>query len=152
MTSQFSPEAFLDLELSAPTERRAPLPVGDYVAVIGDVKARAWQGVKDTSKSGIAWDIPVTLDVPAELQSELGLPPTLQFKDSIMLDLTESGTIDNSKGKNGGLRRYRDACDLNKPGDTFSARRMTGCVVKIKINHELYQEQIVERIGGVVKA
>jgi hypothetical protein len=150
--SAFSPEMFLDMELNEPTERRAPLPIGDYTAVIGDVKARPWQGKADPTKTGIAWDVPLTVDVPAEYQSELGLPATLQFKDSVMLDLTDNGTIDNSKGKNRQLRAYRDALDMNKVGDSFSARKMVGGIVKVKVGHELYQENIVERINGVAKA
>lgn len=149
--SQFSPEMFLDMELSAPTERREPLPIGDYTAVIGDVKARTWTGTKDKTKTGIAWDVPLVIDVPSEVQASLELPSTLQFKDSIMLDLTDAGSIDNSKGMNRQLRAYRDALDMNKVGDSFSARKMTGGIVKVKITHELYQDNIVERISGVTK-
>jgi len=149
MSSQFSPETFLDMTIDAPLERREPLPVDDYTAVIGDVKARTWTSSKDPSKTGIAWDVPLTIDVPAELQSSLGLPATLQLKDSIMIDLTENGTIDTSKGKNGRLRMYREATNLNKPGDSFSARKLTGCVIKVKVTHELYQGNIMERPGSV---
>lgn len=148
--SQFSPDTFLDMNLDAPLERREPLPVDDYTAVIGDVKARTWQS-KDGSKSGIAWDVPLTIDVPAELQEKHGLPATLNMKDSIMLDLTDNGNIDTSKGKNNRLRMYREACDLNKVGESFNARKMTGAVIKVHINHELYQEQIMERVGQVGK-
>lgn len=150
--SAFDPQSFLDATLEAPTERRNPLPVGDYHAVIGEVAARAWQGRKDTTKSGIAWDVPLTVDIPAALQSALELPPTLTLKASIMLDLTDSGSIDNSKGKNGHLRMYRDALDLNKPGDSFSARKMQGRVVVVKITHELYEGNIQERVGAVARA
>jgi hypothetical protein len=143
---------FLDMEMNEALERRAPLPVGDYTGVIGDVKARAWSSQKDTSKSGIAWDVPIVLDVPAELQTELGLPPTLNVKDSIMLDLTEAGGLDMGKGKNGRLRTYREALDMNKPGESFSARKMTGGIVRVKISHELYQDNIMERVAGVAKA
>lgn len=149
--SQFSPEMFLDIEMTEALERRAPLPVGDYTAVIGDVKARAWSSTKDSSKSGIAWDVPMVIDVPAELQAELKLPPTLNVKDSIMLDLTEAGGLDMGKGKNGRLRTYREALDMNKPGEPFSARRMTGGIVKVKISHELYNDNIMERVAGVTK-
>ena len=69
-----------------------------------------------------------------------------------MLDITPNGALDNAPGRNGGLRRYREACDLNKPGDSFSARQMTGKVVKVKITHELYLDEPVERISGVTKS
>lgn len=151
-TSIFDPASFLDATISEPSTKRPPLPIGDYTAVIGEVAARAWQGRADPTKSGIAWDIPLTIEVPAEIQSELGMTQaTLSLKDSIMLDLTAGGTIDNGPGKNRGLRLYREACDLNKPGDSFSARMMQGRVVKVKITHEIYQDAPVERVSGVTR-
>lgn len=157
--SQFDPNSFLDATLSEPTERRDPLPVENpattdkmYTALVGEIKARAWQGREDPTKSGIAWDVPLEVQVPSQLQQEKGLPPTITVRDSIMLDLTPGGTIDNAKGKNNRLRMYRDAVDLNKPGDKFSARLMQSKVVKIKINHEVYQGNPQERVGAVMKA
>jgi hypothetical protein len=150
-TSQFSPDSFLDVTIETPLERREPLPVDDYIAVIGEVKAGTWESQKKGT-SGIKWEFPVTVDVPAELQASLGLPPTLQMRDSIMLDLTENGTLDTSKGKNNRLRQYREACDLNKPGDSFTARKLTGQAIKVRITHELYNNAIQERIGAVSKA
>lgn len=151
--SMFDPSTFLDATLEAPTEKRPPLPVGDYTAIVGEVKARAWQGRTDPTKSGIAWDIPLTIEIPAEVQSQLGLQqPTITLQDSIMLDLTEGGTIDNSPGKNRRLRVYREAVDLNKAGDSFSARKMQGKVVKVKISHDVYEGSPVEKIAGVARA
>jgi hypothetical protein len=151
--SSFNPETFLDATLTEPSEKRPPLPVGDYTAVIGVVTARAWQGKADPSKSGIAWDIPLTIDVPAEIQVQLKLDQsTLPLKDSIMLDLTSNGTIDNGPGKNRRLRNYREATDMNKPGDVFSARKMEGKIVKVKITHDLWEGQPIEKVAGVVAA
>ena len=151
--SQFDPASFLDATISEPTLKRPPLPAGDYTAVIGEVSARSWTGRADPTKSGIAWDVPLTVEVPAEIQASIGLTvPTITLKDSIMLDLTANGTIDNGLGKNTGLRRYREACDMNKPGDSFSARKMQGVVVKVKITHEIYNDAPVERVSGVTKA
>ena len=152
LPSSFDPALFLDVTMDAPTEKRDPLPIGDYTAVIGEVTSRAWQGKADPTKSGIALDVPLTLDVPAEIQASLGLGSTLNLKDSIMLDLTDSGMIDNSKGKNRQLRNYREALDMNKPGDVFSPRKMQGQVITVKVTHEIYQDAPVERISGVTKA
>jgi len=149
--SSFNPDTFLDATLTDPTEKRPPLPVGDYTAILGAVTARQWQGKADPTKSGIAWDIPVTIDVPAEIQAELKMDQsTLNLKDSIMIDLTANGTIDNGPGKNRRLRAYREATDMNKPGDVFSARKMEGKIVKVKITHDLWEGQPIEKISGVV--
>lgn len=153
MSSIFDPSTFLDATVDTPTEKRPPLPVGDYTAVIGEIEARSWTGKKDPSKSGIAYDVPLSIEIPAEVQASLGLTqPTLSLKDSIMLDLTEAGTIDNAPGKNRRLRMYREAVDMNKSGDVFSARKMTGKVIKVKLSHELWEGNLMERIDGVARA
>jgi hypothetical protein len=153
MSSIFDPVAYLDATLEAPTEKRPPLPVGDYTAIIGEITARAWQGKKDPSKSGIAWDVPLSVEIPADIQASLGLTnSTLLLTDSVMLDLTDGGLIDNGPGRNRRLRMYREAVDLNKPGDSFSARLMQGKVVKVKVSHEEWEGNIQERVAGVVKA
>lgn len=151
MTSMFDPQSFLDATIEAPMEKRPPLPVGDYTSVIEEVEARQWAS-KDGSKTGIAWDIKHKIDVPADLQASLKLAPQLTINDSIFIDLNEQGLIDITPGRNSGLRRYREATDLNKPGDRFSARLLCGRMVKVKIGHEIYQDAPVERIQGVTRA
>lgn len=150
MNNTFDPAQFLDMESTEPLVRRPPLPPGDYRAVVGEVTATTWQGKVDPTKSGIKYVVPLTIDVPAELQSAIG-QPTIKLTDGIMLDMTESGTLDYAPGKNGGLRRYREALDMNKPGEVFSARRMQGQALLIKLTHEIYNGDIQERISGVAK-
>lgn len=152
MTSAFDPNSFLDATLEEPSERRSPLPVGDYVATIEEVTARTWQGKKDPTKSGIAWDVQLAVEVPADVQTLLGLTKsTLTLKDSIMLDLTPNNTIDNAPGKNPRLRNYREALDMNKPGDVFSARKMIGRLITVKVAHDLYEGMPIEKISGVAR-
>lgn len=147
----FDPQAYLNITLDEPTEKRPPLPVGDYTAVIGEVKARRWQGREDPTKAGIAWDIPLAIDVPPGLQEAMSLPPQITLSDSCMLDLTPNGMFDNSKGKNRRVRAYREALDLNKPGDKFGPAMMQGRVVTVKVEHEIYQNEPVERVRGVAR-
>lgn len=150
--SQFDPAMFLEATLTEPTVRRDPLPAGEYHATIGQVTARAWTSKKDSTKSGIAWDIPLEVEVPEDVKLALGLDKdTLTFKDSIMLDLTPNGMLDNGPGKNRRMRIYREAVDMNKPGDSFSAARMFGQPILVKIAHEIYEGNTVEKIAGVAK-
>ena len=149
--SSFDPSLFLDATLDTPTERRNPLPVDEYVAVIGEISSRTWAS-KDGSKSGIALDVPLLIETPAALQSDLNLPANLTVRDSIMLDLTPAGGIDNSQGKNSRLRLYREACDMNKPGDVFAPRKMQGTAVKVRIRHEPYQDMIQEKVAAVSRS
>lgn len=153
MSSAFDPDSFLDISINEPFKKRPPLPVGDYTAVIGDIKARAWTGKKDPTQSGIAWDIPLMVEIPPSVKEALGLSQdVIPLSDSAMLDITPGGTIDQAPGKNRKLRNYREALDMNKPGDVFSARKMTGRVVKVKIKHDIYEGEPVERVDGVAKA
>ena len=147
----FDPQSFLDAQMETPLEKRPPLPEGDYTAMIGEIKSRAWQGKADPSKSGIAWDIALVVQIPMDLQDSLGRPE-LTITDSTFIDITESGMIDSGPGKNRKLRAYREALDMNKVGDVFSARKMTGGIVKVKVKHDIYEGEPQERISGVAKA
>lgn len=154
MISAFDPQSFLDATMDQPLVKRPPLSAGkDFVGIIGEVKPRPWQGKKDPTQSGIAMDIPVEIDLSAypEEKARLGADK-LMLTDSIMLDLNAAGSIDNGPGKNGKLRRYREALDLNKAGDVFSFRNMQGRSIKVKIGHREYQGDIFDEIAGVAKA
>ena len=150
--TQFDPQAFLDLPVDTVFEKRPPLPVGDYIATIKDITPRPWTGKNDPTKSGMAYDVQLTLEVPAEVQAAIGITlPTLQLKDSIMLDLTVEGAFDGAPGRNRQLRNYREALDMNKPGETFRAREMIGKMLLVKVGHETYQGNLMERVNGVAK-
>ena len=149
--STFNPESFLDITLTEPTVKRPPIPVGDYTAIVGEVKSRSWQGKKDPSKSGIAFDIPLEVQLPDTVASMVG-QSTIRVTDSVMLDLNEGGSLDNSPGKNRRLRLYREALDMNKPGDSFSPRQMQGRMIKVKIKHEEYEGDLYEKVDGVARA
>ena len=152
-TSQFDPQSFLDAQITEAFVKRPPLPVGDYTAVIGEIAARTWQGKKDPTKSGIAWDVPLTIEIPAAIQQELGLTnSTITLQDSVMIDLTPNGTINTAPGANRRLRAYRDATDNNVPGKPFSARMLTGAVVTVKIAHDIWEDAPVEKISGIAKS
>lgn len=154
---QFDPNAFLDIPIDTPFERRTPLPAKDYVALINEVTVRQWQS-KDkynedgTLKSGIAYDIALEIQIPEDLREQLKYEKnTLQMKDSIMVDLNAQGGLDTAPGKNGAMRRYREALDMNKPGEVFRPRLMAGRMLLVRIGHEEYQGNIQERVTGVAK-
>lgn len=153
----FDPNAFLDLPIDTPFERRNPLPAKDYVSCIKEVTVRQWQS-KDkynddgTLKSGIAYDILHSIQIPQDLRESLKYEKdSIDLKDSIMVDLNAQGGLDTSPGKNGAMRRYREALDMNKPGEVFRPRSMAGRMVLVRIKHEEYQGNIQERIDAVAK-
>lgn len=150
--SVFDPATFLDATVSQPFTARSPLPEGDYVAVVNDVVSRNWTGVKDPTKSGVALDVTFTVEVPFDLQKELGLATSsLKMTDSILLDLTLNGAIDDGPGKNRKLGQYREAVDLNKKGDEFTIRQLVGKNLKVKVKHNIWEGKIQEKVSGVTK-
>ena len=158
MTSPFDPTAVLDAQITESNEKRPPLPTenpdaadGLYIAQIGEITtASGIIGKGDNAgKPWISMVVPLRIQVPPSLQST-GLPAELQLTDRVFLDLTTNGQMDNSKGKNRAQRNYREACGLNKPGETFAWRMLQGKVVKVQVKHELYQEAVQERVGQVL--
>lgn len=157
-TSQFDPNIFLDAQVNEVNEKRPPLPVdnpdqanGLYMAVIGEIKTDSGTIGKgdNVGKPWVSMIIPLRIQVPSSVQG-LGIPPELTFTDRAFLDLTAQGGLDNSKGKNRRQKDYRDATGTNVPGVPWSWRELQGKTVLVKVNHELYNEQIQERVGAVL--
>jgi hypothetical protein len=151
--STFDPASFLDFTTTEESVKRPPIPAGDYLGVIGDIVASQWASSKDPTKAGWKFEIPLLIDVPGDVAEAIGLTePTLKVSDSVMLDLTEAKALDFSVGKNGKLRKYRDATGNNKAGQSFNARMLTGHVVTVKITHREYPEgsgDLFENVAGI---
>lgn len=158
MSSPFDPQQFLDAQQSEVNEKRPTIPAenpedpnGLFTAVIGEIKTDSGT-IGKGDNAGNPWCsmvIPLKLQLPAAIQA-LGLPAEFQLTDRVFLDLTPQGSLDNSKGKNRGQRTYREAVRMNNPGEVFAWRMLTGKVVKVKVSHELYNGNIVEKIAQVL--
>lgn len=151
----FDPATFIDASINEPSVRRPPLPAGrDYTGTLGEPKPRPWQGVKDPTKSGMAVDIPVTIDLAGVQNLPPGFEglPSVTLTLGIMLDTTEAGTVDNSPGKNGRLRQLREALNMNKPGEPFSWRNVQGRMLKVKVKHREYQGDLYDEVDSIAKA
>ena len=158
--SAFDPQAFLDAQTNEANEKRPTIPAenpadanGLFTAVIGEIKTDSGT-ISKGDNAGNPWIsmiIPLKLQIPAAIQA-LGLPAEFQVTDRVFLDLTPQGGLDNSKGKNRGQRTYREATGMNKSGETFAWRMLTGKIVKVKIAHELYNGNIVEKVSQILPA
>lgn len=161
--SQFDPQQFLDAQQDTPNVKRPPLPVenpaspdGLYTGIIGEIKMESGTiGKGDrTGQPWLAAVVPIDIEVPQQVQDGLGLKldkGTIRLQEYVMLDLTAQNTIDNSVGRNRRQRNYRDALDMNKPGDVWSWRKAIGQVLKVKIEHEMYNGEAVDKIGNVFR-
>lgn len=159
----FDPALFLQAQTSEVNKKRPPLPTenpaspdGLYTAVIGTIttdNGLIGKGER-IGQPWISMVVPLQVEVPQQVQDALGLKLEkgyLVFTDRVFLDLTPQGQLDNAVGRNRGQRVYRDALDLNKPGDVWSWQMASGRPVKIKIAHEMYQGEVVEKIGGIFR-
>ena len=155
--STFDPNAFLDATTTEALVKRPPIPVGTVLqGIITDAVARSWTSQKETAKvkAGIAVDLKIEINLNAypDVKAIVGAD-TVVMTPGIMLDMKEDGkSIDWSVGKNGNLRRYREALDMNKPGEPFSIRQMVGRALLVKIKHRTYEGEFYDEVDSVAKA
>lgn len=132
-SSAFDPNAFLQASTSEQGSIvSVPVPVGEYLAVISEVKARTWQS-KDGTKNGIAIDLVYDID-DAKVKEFLGRTK-VTITQGLMLDLTEQGGLDMGKGRNVQLNRVREATGLNVAGQPFAPNMFAGRVVKLSVGN-----------------
>lgn len=131
MGSAFDPKLLLDAQQTeANSTIRVPIPAREHKAVIANVD------IASGNKDGRDWtrlDVSFDIDDP-QLKEELGRAK-LTISQGIMLDFTEGGGLDYSKGRNVVLGRLREAVGLNVPGAPFSFRMLVGKPLKIVVSH-----------------
>lgn len=146
----FNPDQFLDMQVTESNDTKViPVPVGEYTAIIGEVKCRQWQSKADPSKSGLALDLIWEIDDSAV--KELLGRDKVTVKQGCMLDITESGGLDMGKGRNVGLGRLREATGLNTPGQPFSFSMLNGRLGKISVSHRIDGDTIFAEVKQVAK-
>ena len=155
MTSQFDPDAFLQSTITEPLTKRPPINPGAYPGVIGEPKAKQWSKQDDVTgevRSGVVLNVPVTIELPADEAQRVG-QPKVTITDSVFLDMKDDGiSLDAAPGKNRQLRAYREALNLNNPGDKFSYAMMQGRPIKVAIKHDAKSGEVYERVGAVARA
>lgn len=128
----FDPTQLLNISVDQANDTRlVPCPEGEYMAIVDSIDIRS--GI--SQKNNMPWtrlDVSVSIDDPA-VESQIGRRPKL--KGGVMLDLTESGGLDLSRGKNTGLGRLREATGKNLPGVPFRFTDLVGQLVKVKVSH-----------------
>lgn len=148
--TMFSPDQFLDMQVTEANDTVViPVPVGEYIAVVKEVKIRPWQSKADPSKAGIALDLQWTVD-DANVKALLGRDE-VNVKQGVMLDISEAGGFDMGRGKNIGLGRLRDALNLNKPGEPFSVQMLVGRAAKVRVEHRAVDDQIFAEVKAVAR-
>lgn len=145
----FDPETFLDATFSeANSTTFEPIPTGEYQATIEEIKFS--NGV--SQKTGEPWHrLEVSWSVEDETLKESLGRKKLTSRQSILLEMLESGGLAAGKGQNIGFGRLREAVDLNRPGEVFSPRMLIGRRALVKIGHEEYQGVTRDKVLAVAK-
>ena len=120
-----------------------PVPVGEYQAIVKKVGTRSGEGEKG------AWamlDVTWAID-DAGVTEETGMDNP-SVRQSIFLDITESGGLDMGKGKNIGLGRLREALGQNT-GAAWSPTMLEGNVATVSVDHRLYEGRTFADVKNV---
>lgn len=128
--SSFNPDTFLSTET---TEANAtsynPVPEGEMIGAIKAVKPRV------LADGRAVFDVTWIVDDEAAREATGMAEP--QVRQTIWLDVTESGGLDFGKGKNVGLGKLREAVGQNQSGKPWAPGMLVGQLAKIKVGHSI---------------
>lgn len=140
--STFNPDTFLNTEVTeANSTTYIPIPEGEYPALVKTIKPRSTTSGK--SILDVLWGID-----DAEVVRITGNDKPVS-RQSIFLDLTDSGGLDFGKGKNVALGKLREAVGQNQSGKPWAPGMLLGQVARVKIVHREYEGTIIPDIRGV---
>ena len=129
----FDPNTFLEQVVAEVGSTEAvPIPAGEYLAFIDKKEVTSWQKKDDPSVSGLKLKITWALE-DAAVKELLSRDKVIVTQD-IMLDLTDSGSLDMGKGRNVELNRLRAAVDLNVSGFTF--HQLDGRMARVTVKQD----------------
>lgn len=144
----FDANTFLDSAINGPTStERILIEPADYSAFVADVKAA--QGFSE--KNNAPWArLDVVFEIEDEHQKERTGRNRLVLTYGIMLELDENGDIAEGRGKNVKLGKFRKA--LGKNDGDFVPRELLHLFAKVKVGHEIYNNEPQEKITAVSAA
>ncbi len=120
-----------------------PVPVGEYQAIVKKVGTRSGEGEKG------AWAmLDVTWAIDDAGVTEITGMDNPSVRQSIFLDISDSGGLDMGKGKNIGLGRLREALGQNT-GAAWSPSMLEGNVATVMVDHRLYEGRTFADVKNV---
>ena len=133
--SNFDPEAFMGTETTDDMDTQViPIPEDEYTAVVEKVEARLTK-VDNVEKPvlEVTWLID---DTDGSVQKATGRDKNT-VRQSIWLDVNESGALATGPGKNIGLGRLREVFGQNKAGKAWNPNMLTGNPARILVNQRV---------------
>lgn len=130
--SAFNPDSFMNASVTDANDTQyVPVPEGEFQATVDKVEAKVVG--QDTPRPiiNVTWKTsdPAAQNVTGRAENSV--------RQTIWLDVTESGGLDFGKGKNIGLGKLREALGQNKPGQSWAPGMLVGGVAKIKVKHSI---------------
>lgn len=142
--SAFNPDTFLNTEtVEANATSYTPVPEGEFPSSIKAIKPRVLTDGR--AVLDVTW---IVDDETARQETGMAEPSVRQ---TLWLDLTESGSLDFGKGKNVALGRLRETLGQNAPGKPWAPGMLVGGVAKIKVTHSIDKRDNIT-INADVKA
>lgn len=145
--STFNPDTFLNTEVSsANATAYVPVAEGEFTGSIKKIAPRV------LTDGRAVLDVTWVVDDETTRQETGMAEPTV--RQTIWLDLNESGSLDFGKGRNVGLGRLRDALGQNESGKPWQPGMLVGGVAKIKVTHSIDKrdnETIQANVASIAK-
>jgi len=122
-------------------------PEGEFPAMISDVNVEeiTFKRGERAGQTGYKMVINWTVTDP-QVEASLGRQP--KVRQDFFLDLTASGSLDSSKGKNVSLGRLRDALKQNAPGQPWAPTMLRSQFAVIQIKHRMDGDKIYAEVKG----
>ena len=140
--STFNVDTFQNTEIEgANSTEFTPVPEGEFVASVSKFAIRQ-------AKQSVILDLTWGID-DAGVAAETGIDNP-SVRQSIFLDVSDSGGLEGGKGKNVQLGRLREALNQNQNGQPWSFGQLIGQVAKVSIKHRMYEDATYAEVKGVV--
>lgn len=126
MSSAFDAERFMNSALDAPNDAvYVVCPAGEYLALIDKVdKPRAIESQKNPGQVSYALDITWNIQ-DDKVKADLGREK-LTCRQTLWLDINDSGSLEMGKGKNIALGQLREALGMNTGKFSFTSLEGAG--------------------------
>lgn len=137
----FDPDTFLNETVTEDLSTDyVPVPEGEFPAVIKEVKARV-------AKTSTILDVTWSIDDQGARDATGMEDPTV--RQSIFLDISDSGNLDLGRGKNVQLGRLREALDQNRPGMAWTPNMLHGQPALVLVSHREWEGRTYADIKSV---
>lgn len=132
--SLFNAETFLNETVTGANDTKYPvIPAGEYPAISKKIDVRQMQNDKDPAKPFTVLDVVWGIDDATVKEATKLDEPTC--RQSVFLDLDESGKLAMGQAKNVQLGKLREALGLNDPNVPFQWSQLVGQPAIVRVEH-----------------